>query len=125
MSEELNKALSAEAGLKDKDADVSAKARTRRKRKVSYLTLNKIEVVDYKDVALLRKFINDRGKMLPSRQTGTTARQQRQIAQAIKRAREMALMPFVVTEMSTEKREPRAPRGEAPAPVAAPAATEE
>lgn len=114
MSEELNKALSVEAAMKDKDADVSSKARPRRKRKVSYLTLNKIEVVDYKDVALLRKFTNDRGKMLPSRQTGTTARQQRQVAQAIKRAREMALIPFVVSEMNTEKREPRAPRGEAP-----------
>ncbi len=109
MSEELNKPLSVEAAMKDKDADVS-KSRTRRKRKVSYLTLNKIEVVDYKDTALLRKFINDRGKMLPSRQTGTTARQQRQVAQAIKRAREMALMPFVVTEINTEKREPREPR---------------
>lgn len=110
MSEELNKALAAEALKMDKDADVSAKARPRRKRKVSYLTLNKIEIVDYKDTALLRKFVNDRGKMLPSRQTGTTARQQRQVAQAIKRAREMALIPFVVTEMNTEKREPREPR---------------
>lgn len=125
MSEELNKALSVEAAMKDKDADVSAKARPRRKRKVSYLTLNKIEVVDYKDVALLRKFINDRGKMLPSRQTGTTARQQRQVAQAIKRAREMALIPFVVTEMSTEKREPREPREpRRDAPVAAAPAEE-
>ena len=94
----------------DKDADVSAKARPRRKRKISYLTLNKVEVVDYKDTALLRKFINDRGKMIPSRQSGTTARQQREVAKAIKRAREMALIPFVVSEMSTEKREPREPR---------------
>ena len=94
----------------DKDADVSAKARPRRKRKISYLTLNKVEVVDYKDTALLRKFINDRGKMIPSRQSGTTARQQREVAKAIKRAREMALSPFVVSEMSTEKREPREPR---------------
>ncbi|MBI1331947.1 MAG: 30S ribosomal protein S18 [Armatimonadetes bacterium] len=109
--------------MKDKDADVSSKARPRRKRKVSYLTLNKIEVVDYKDVALLRKFINDRGKMISSRQSGTTARQQRQVAKAIKRAREMALIPFVVTEMNTEKRESR--RSEAPAPApAAPAAEE-
>ena len=111
MSDELNKALTPDAAaMKDKDADVSSKARPRRKRKVSYLTVNKIEVIDYKDVPLLRKFINDRGKMIPSRQSGTTARQQRQVAQAIKRAREMALIPFVVTEMSTEKREPREPR---------------
>ena len=109
MTEDQNKALGADPMKMDKDAD-SAKARPRRKRKVSYLTLNKVEVVDYKDTALLRKFINDRGKMIPSRQSGTTARQQRQVAQAIKRAREMALIPFVVVEMSTEKREPREPR---------------
>ena len=110
MSEDLNKAMSADPMKMDKDADVGSKARPRRKRKVSYLTLNKVEVVDYKDTVLLRKFINDRGKMIPSRQSGTTARQQRQVAQAIKRAREMALIPFVVAEMSTEKREPREPR---------------
>ena len=109
MSEELNKALAADPMKMDKDAD-SAKARPRRKKKISYLTLNKVYVVDYKDTVLLRKFINDRGKMIPSRQSGTTARQQRQVAQAIKRAREMALIPFVVSEMSTEKREPREPR---------------
>ncbi len=109
MSEELNKALAADPMKMDKDAD-SAKARPRRKKKISYLTLNKVYIVDYKDTPLLRKFINDRGKMIPSRQSGTTARQQRQVAQAIKRAREMALIPFVVTEMSNEKREPREPR---------------
>ena len=74
MTEDLNKALAPDPMKMDKDAD-SAKARPRRKRKVSYLTLNKVEVVDYKDTALLRKFINDRGKMIPSRQSGTTARQ--------------------------------------------------
>ncbi|HLO99967.1 MAG TPA: 30S ribosomal protein S18, partial [Fimbriimonas sp.] len=79
---------------------MSSKSRARRKKRVSILTLNKIEVVDYKDTALLRKFINDRGKMLSSRQTGTTAKQQRQVAIAVKRAREMALLPFVVTEMN-------------------------
>jgi small subunit ribosomal protein S18 len=109
MSEDQNKLMAADPMKMDKDAD-SAKARPRRKRKISYLTLNKVEVVDYKDTVLLRKFINDRGKMIPSRQSGTTARQQREVAKAIKRAREMALIPFVVAEMSTEKREPREPR---------------
>jgi small subunit ribosomal protein S18 len=74
---------------------------------VSYLTINKIDTVDYKEIALLRRFLNDRGKILPSRQTGTTAKQQRMISEAIKRAREMALLPFVVTEMSTDRREGR------------------
>lgn len=128
MSEELNKAAVADV-LKDKDGDINSKARSRRKKRVSILTLNKIEIVDYKDTALLRKFINDRGKMLSSRQTGTTAKQQRQVAIAIKRAREMALLPFVVTEMSTERREPRRSEGfndeavsNAPVAAAAPAA---
>ena len=118
MSEELKAGL---AGTMDKDADVAARPRKTRKRKVSYLTTNKIYVVDYKDTALLRKFINDRGKMVSSRQSGTTAKQQRQVAKAIKLAREMALLPFVVTEMNTERRERRS---EAPAPAPAPAAAE-
>lgn len=77
----------------------------KRRRKVSYLTVNKIDKVDYKEVNILRRFLNERGKILPSRQTGTTAKQQRMIASAIRKAREMALLPFVVSEMS-ERREP-------------------
>lgn len=90
------------------------RARSRRRRKVSYLTVNKIDSVDYKDVAILRRFLTDRGKILPSRQTGNTAKQQRMISQAIKRAREMALLPFVVDEMSEEAfgRRPRAEKTE-------------
>ena len=121
MSEDLKNGISAEAALGlDKDADVSSKPKNRRKKKVSYLTINKIHVVDYKDVALLKKFINERGKMVSSRQTGNSASQQRQVAQAIKRAREMALIPFVVTEMNTERREytKRHTEASAPAPAA-------
>lgn len=77
-------------------------ARGRRRRKVSFLTINKIDSVDYKDVATLRRFLTDRGKILPSRQTGNTAKQQRMISRAIKRAREMALLPFVVSETGDE-----------------------
>lgn len=65
--------------------------------KVSYLTINKIDYVDYKDVPMLKRFLTERGKMLPRRQTGNTAKQQRMISRSIKRAREMALLPFVVT----------------------------
>lgn len=67
----------------------------RRRRKVCYFTENKIEKIDYKDVELLRRFISDRGKILPRRVTGTKAIYQRQLATAIKRARHMALLPFV------------------------------
>lgn len=87
-----------------------ARARLRRRRKVSFLTANKIDVVDYKDVALLRRFLNEHGKILPSRSTGNTARQQRMVAQAVKRAREMALLPFVVVDLKDEPRAPRPPK---------------
>jgi small subunit ribosomal protein S18 len=102
--------------VRDKDmigAAGEGKLKSRKRRKVSYLTLNKIETVDYKDVNILRRFINDRGKILPSRQSGNTAKQQRMIARAIRRARELALLPFVVGEMSTDRREftPRRDRG--------------
>jgi small subunit ribosomal protein S18 len=95
----------------DKDApEGGQKFRGKRRRKVSYLTANKIYNVDYKEINILRRFLNDRGKILPSRQTGNTAGQQRMIASAIRRAREMALLPFVVTEMGPDRREPRRPR---------------
>lgn len=80
------------------DGRSEGRAKPRRRRKVSFLTLNKVESVDYKDVATLQKFITERGKILPSRQTGNTAKQQRMISNAIKSAREMALLPFVVRD---------------------------
>ncbi|MDC0832951.1 30S ribosomal protein S18 [Leptolyngbya valderiana BDU 20041] len=54
--------------------------------------------IDYKDVDLLRKFITERGKILPRRITGLTARQQRDLTKAIKRARIVALLPFLNKE---------------------------
>ncbi|MBS1706841.1 MAG: 30S ribosomal protein S18 [Armatimonadetes bacterium] len=95
--------------FKKDDAAIGAlagepKFRSRRRKRVSYLTINKINTVDYKDVNLLRRFINDRGKILSSKVTGNTAKQQRMVAHAIRRAREMALLPFVVTEMGFEQR---------------------
>ena len=66
-----------------------------RRRKVCYFTANHIENIDFKDVDLLRKFVTDRGKILPRRATGTSAKYQRKLAIAIKRARHMALLPFV------------------------------
>ncbi|HHU80310.1 MAG: 30S ribosomal protein S18 [Bacilli bacterium] len=67
----------------------------RRRKKTCYFTDNKIEKIDWKDSDLLRRFISDRGKILPRRVTGTKAIYQRQLATAIKRARHMALLPFV------------------------------
>ncbi|BAZ83449.1 MAG: 30S ribosomal protein S18 [Sphaerospermopsis kisseleviana] len=56
------------------------------------------EPIDYKDVDLLRKFITERGKILPRRITGLTSQQQRQLTLAIKRARIVALLPFINAE---------------------------
>ncbi|MDA0727727.1 MAG: 30S ribosomal protein S18 [Cyanobacteria bacterium] len=56
------------------------------------------EPIDYKDVDLLKKFITERGKILPRRLTGLTAKQQRDLTNAVKRARIVALLPFVNPE---------------------------
>ena len=64
------------------------------KRRVNLLAKERVTVVDWKDVALLRKFISDRGKIRSRRVTGLTPQQQRQVATAIKNAREMALLPY-------------------------------
>lgn len=66
-----------------------------RRRKSCYFTDNKVETIDWTDFELLRRFISDRGKILPRRVTGTKAIYQRELAVAIKRARHMALLPFV------------------------------
>ena len=65
------------------------------RKKVCYFTKNKITYIDYKDVELLRKFISSNGKIIPRRVTGTSAKYQRMLATAIKRARQMALLPYV------------------------------
>jgi small subunit ribosomal protein S18 len=69
--------------------------RTYFRRKVCKLCARKIKTVDYKDVDLLRRFVTDRGKILPRRITGTCAKHQRMLAREIKRARMIALLPFV------------------------------
>ena len=64
------------------------------KKKANPLKAAKVESIDYKDTALLRKFISDRGKIRARRVTGVTVQEQRQIARAVKNAREMALLPY-------------------------------
>lgn len=64
-------------------------------KKVCYFTKNNITYIDYKDVELLKKFISPNGKIIPRRVTGTKAKYQRELAVAIKRARQMALLPYV------------------------------
>ncbi|MCI5774189.1 MAG: 30S ribosomal protein S18 [Erysipelotrichaceae bacterium] len=65
------------------------------RKKVCYFTKNNITYIDYKDVELLKKFISPNGKIIPRRVTGTRAKYQRMLAVAIKRARQMALLPYV------------------------------
>ncbi len=65
------------------------------RRKVCRFCADKVEVIDYKDVARLRNYVSERAKILPRRVTGTCARHQRELTVAIKRARQIALLPFV------------------------------
>ena len=67
----------------------------RRRRKVCIFCADKVEFIDYKDSNKLRKFISERGKILPRRISGTCALHQRELNTAIKRARNVALLPFV------------------------------
>ena len=64
------------------------------RRKVCSFCVDKIEFIDYKDVNRLRRFTNERGKILPRRMTGNCAKHQRQLSEAIKRARAIALLPY-------------------------------
>ncbi|MEE2778202.1 MAG: 30S ribosomal protein S18 [Acidobacteriota bacterium] len=66
-----------------------------RRRKVCKFTADGIEYIDYKDVNLLKQYVPERGKVLPRRISGTSARHQRMLAKAIKRARHLALLPYV------------------------------
>jgi small subunit ribosomal protein S18 len=69
--------------------------RSRRpRRKVCSFCVDKVEHIDYKDVAKLRRYITERGKILPRRISGNCAKHQRQVTVAIKRARNIALLPF-------------------------------
>ncbi|WP_079911488.1 30S ribosomal protein S18 [Paenibacillus sp. 32352] len=65
-----------------------------KRRKVCYFTVNKITHIDYKNTEVLKKFISERGKILPRRVTGTSAKYQRALTVAIKRARAVALLPY-------------------------------
>jgi small subunit ribosomal protein S18 len=64
-------------------------------KKVCRFTENKIKYIDFKDVKLLQRYVTEQGKIIPKRITGTSAKYQRQLSIAIKRARHMALLPYV------------------------------
>jgi len=66
-----------------------------KRKKVCSFCVDKVEHIDYKDVAKLRRYISERSKILPKRMTGTCAAHQRQLTEAIKRARYVALLPYI------------------------------
>ena len=78
------------------------------KKKTSVLVTDKVEYIDYKDVNLLNRFVSDRSKIRNRRVTGNTVQQQREIANAIKNSREMALLPY--TKRVAQTRTSRPPR---------------
>lgn len=71
------------------------KRRGRRRRKVNQFAGDNIKNINYKDVNMLKRFISDRGKILPRRVTGNSAKAQRKLTIAIKRARHLALLPYI------------------------------
>ena len=71
------------------------RARPRRSKKVCAFCVDKVEHIDFKDTAKLKRYTSERGKILPRRTTGTCAAHQRQLTVAIKRARHIALLPYV------------------------------
>jgi len=73
---------------------VSSSSQRRRRKRCPFTTAG-IKEIDYKDIDMLSRFITDKGKILPRRITGTSAHHQKMLANAIKRARFMALLPFV------------------------------
>ncbi|MEW8955345.1 30S ribosomal protein S18 [Clostridium sp.] len=74
--------------------DMKKNSRMKRKKKVCAFCVDKADSIDYKDVSKLRKYVTERGKILPRRISGTCAKHQRQLTDSIKRARNIALLPF-------------------------------
>ena len=83
------------------------------KKKANVLAAEKLEYIDYKDVNLLQRFMSDRSKIRGQRLNGNTVQQQRELANAVKNAREMALLPYTkrVASVGRGPRGPRGPRG--------------
>jgi small subunit ribosomal protein S18 len=104
------------AGKRRQAGDSPTAARPGQRRKVferrrsCYFCKEKVAEIDYKSVAQLRRFISDRGKIRGRGNTGTCRKHQRQLAIAIKRAREMALLPYV-NERPEQRQDTERPRG--------------
>lgn len=86
MAEVVNKEVSEER--------VTRRPKKVARKKVCMFCADKSKVIDYKDVNTLKRFVTEKGKIVPRRQTGTCAMHQREITTAVKRARNMAILPF-------------------------------
>jgi len=92
--ERNNRERNMDPQMEGRDVDGSRKGKVFFKKKICKFCIQKLKI-DYKDADTLRRFITERGKILPRRITGTCAKHQRSLAVAIKRARIIALLPFV------------------------------
>ena len=88
-------AAEANAARSERPARPQNKNGNRRRKKVCAFCADKIDYIDYKDTTRLRKYVSERAKILPRRVSGTCAKHQRQLTLAIKRARHVALMPYI------------------------------
>ena len=91
----------------------------RGKKKISALVIGKVDYVDYKDAELLRKFVSERSKLKARRVTGNSEQQQREVARAVKNAREMALIPYTnrgTTQRRERRSDDRGARADGPPP---------
>ncbi|MBQ7380962.1 MAG: 30S ribosomal protein S18 [Clostridia bacterium] len=80
---------------RNENAARSARPMMRKRKKICIFCADKVDFIDYKDTGKLRKFISERGKILPRRISGTCAKHQRDLNTAIKRARQAALLPYI------------------------------
>src|SRR5262245_1483812 len=90
----------------------AADRRRPQKKKVSILNTESVDWIDYKDVNLLRRFMSERAKIRARRVTGNSSQQQREVARAIRIAREMALLPYSVRQVTQRKGGRRGDRGD-------------
>ncbi len=77
------------------DSRNDSRGRARSRRRICAFCVDHVEYIDYKDQDLLKRYVNEFGRIRPRRQTGTCAKHQRSLARSIKRARHIALLPFV------------------------------
>jgi small subunit ribosomal protein S18 len=90
----LKKSSSRNSRISEKNSQASSALNVKQRKRYCYFCKENVNYIDYKNIAVLKKFISDKGKIRPKRSTGNCVQHQKMIAMAIKRAREIALMPY-------------------------------